>query len=800
MRVLSWCCALACVFSAYAESTVVKHRIASKEIETTALLPEKAFRYNAGFTVAPDGEIVCDNGTNSAVRGAGWVLQLDQHEPSAIRFTGESKSEQEWSSESSMNYSLYIDITYQDGTHQWGVSTAFDPSQKTWHSREILFQPSKPIRQLSAYALFRNRPGRASFRNLRFGSAQMKNAQNFDGVPVSEVRSVERGFILRDVSGNGDFVTVPADAAEAKTKGIPQVVCTQTKGAGDCEFFDVSITSPDERDHAFTLYYVIPMPAGAVWLDAGESKRDGSGQSWEVADVTAWSVPGNGRLSRYPFAVMQENGRGFGLGIDPDFPAVYRVAYNGGSREFFLAYDLGLTRECPTVKIRFCTFRFSLEEGFRNALDAYYRLFPQAFVRRVERQGLWMPFANISKVKGWEDFGFRFKEGITETSWDDAHDILTFRYTEPMTWWMSIPKGSPYTLSNALEIAEGLAAKGNLHARALKTSSFRNQRGEVPGLFQYTPWCNGIVWSLNDAPGLEGEVTGFSCKARDRVCKTPYDPQTKKGADGEYIDSASGYVTDMLDFRRDHFARMKTPLTFDPKTHAVGIYKGMICYEYIKGLADEAHQQERLMMANTVPSNWSWLPPLLDVMGTETDWHRAKRWDPTSIPDMFYCRALCRQKPYCYLMNTDFTKWGYEESERFMKRSLAFGFFPGYFSADASTDQYFQNPEWYERDRPLFKKYIPLVRRVAEAGWEPLTGVTTSEGKLHLERFGTQPGNSYLTVFNPTKTPQRDILRFRKQDTSCRVKELLTGQEQEWTKDGLAVEIAPDDIRLFLLQ
>jgi len=39
-----------------------------------------------------------------------------------------------------------------------------------------------------------------------------------------------------------------------------------------------------------------------------------------------------------------------------------------------------------------------------------------------------------------EDFGFRFKEGNDETGWDDQHNILTFRYTEPMTWWMGCPR------------------------------------------------------------------------------------------------------------------------------------------------------------------------------------------------------------------------------------------------------------------------------------------------------------------------------------------------------------------------
>jgi len=35
-----------------------------------------------------------------------------------------------------------------------------------------------------------------------------------------------------------------------------------------------------------------------------------------------------------------------------------------------------------------------------------------------------MPFAKISKVQGWEDFGFKFKEGNDETAWDDRHGII----------------------------------------------------------------------------------------------------------------------------------------------------------------------------------------------------------------------------------------------------------------------------------------------------------------------------------------------------------------------------------------
>ena len=60
------------------------------------------------------------------------------------------------------------------------------------------------------------------------------------------------------------------------------------------------------------------------------------------------------------------------------------------------------------------------------------------------------------------------------------------------------------------------------------------------------------------------------------------------------------------------------------------------------------------------------------------------------------------------------------------------------------------------REGPLFKKYVPLCKLVAEAGWEPETGVSVSSADLLVERFGdpaADGGVYYLTVFNPTSEP-----------------------------------------------
>ena len=126
-------------------------------------------------------------------------------------------------------------------------------------------------------------------------------------------------------------------------------------------------------------------------------------------------------------------------------------------------------------------------------LEAYRRLFPEFNKVRVARQGGWMAFKPISKVEGWRDFGFAFKEGDGEPEWDDAHDLITFHYTEPTTWWMRMKErgGGLATMSECLALAEKLASGGNPakrgYAKAWKKCAIKdvdgNPCGKIKGKF-----------------------------------------------------------------------------------------------------------------------------------------------------------------------------------------------------------------------------------------------------------------------------------------------------------------------------
>ncbi len=745
--------------------------------------------YEQGFDRDGDG-FLCDNGSSSqGRRGVAQSVVLNQTQPEPIIASAESRSEGVDGSPGS-DYSVYLDLVYTDGSQLWGQTALFDAGTHPWQRREVVIMPAKPVRQLSFYLLLRGRAGKAWFRNPRLEVVRAgQGASLFDGVAVQCQTAPREGFQIRDVAADSDYFEI-----ERETLGVR--LERKARAQSGADLIDVTLTDTTGRDRAVTLVYSVPVSTdGLRWLEDPRSSVAVE-PAREYMDAGRFNLGTNGRISRYPFAAVATEEKGTAIGIDMAFPAVFRAGYNSGTGELFLAYDLALTPEQPSARLRVCRFGFKPQWGFRAALAAYYAAFPAAFECRTPRQGLWMPFAKISDVEGWQDFGFRFKEGDNETGWDDEHDITTFRYTEPMTWWMRMPSEMPRTLEAALTEAERLAAdKKDRMALAFQSSGFHDQAGRPVARLLDTPWCNGAVWSMNGMPGIRGDVTDFGVKWNAALREKLYGSKAKTHLDGEYIDSSEGYVTAELDFRRDHFAAAQTPLTFSSGDHKPAIFRGLVAFEYVRGIAADIHQMDRLMMANSTPIRLCWLAPLLEVMGTETDWHHGGKWQPMSDADLLYRRAMCKGKPYCFLMNTRFEEFSHELVERYMKRSLAYGMFPGFFSHNASQGHYFTRPELYNRDRPLFKKYVPLCTLVAEAGWEPVTLARSSDEKVYLERFGDR----YLTVFNDSAEQRTVVVELDPQlrpKTSATTRDLVGGGSVEWSDGKASITLGAEDVKV----
>ncbi len=862
--------------------------------------------------------------------GVSYWYDLKQKQAKPIIIVGKSKAENV-SGNRDAGYSLYVDLIYDDDTPLWGQIHPFPIGDSDWSEGKIVIFPDRPVKSLTVYGMFRGHTGVVYFKDFALYECDSnEDAAFFDFAPVTEIErspDAPQLFVRYPLRANNtsNFIGAP-DADENAVYQIGRFEVRKSTNrlpAGvdetvlnlrlqpvhvsiDYHNADGERTNFEELeefyDCVFTFYYALPIPeprpgARWVWFDDPRGYRELS--SDERRTTRKLPDVGAGETSKYPFGVVAERietedgvrwGAAFGIALDPDYPAFYRIAANGATRELYVAYDLALTKEKPEIELRLLPLCWRLSDGgdlvptsladyradstpntpfgstpFRAAFDAWRRAFPEAVKVRAQRQGNWMAFAKISKVRDWQDFGFVFKEGVDETAEDDARGMTSFRYTEPMTWWFQIQKSetSPKSREKALDAAKEIALKNERRAdgspawltdeaRSLFTTGMRDVDGAFTGKLLDTPWCDGIVWSMNDAPGLvelarsgklstpENEgiepIASFETKWNDEIANRQFgeplaedklpktreeflDFEARPGIDGEYVDSSEGYVTAELDFTREYFSGMTTPLTFDAETRRPAIFRGLVAYEYVRKISEDVHARGRLIMANATPSLHFWLAPRLDVLGTETNWNWGGGWRPMTDDELMFRRVLSAGKPYCFLMNTDFSQFTKECSERYMKRALAYGMFPSYFSADASTRHYFENPELYERDRPLFKRYMPIVTRVAEAGWEPEPCAETNDAKLYVERFGALPGASvasnplrdgdaiYLTLFNDSDETKDYAITLAPelvaalQKSGAEIYEELTeqrfdGAASNWILKG---KIDAQDVRVFRL-
>lgn len=100
--------------------------------------------------------------------GAAQNVILNQNEAAPLAVEGESKA-LNVSGSPDGDYSLYVDITYQDGSNLWGQVATFRTGTHDWEFSRRIIQPAKPVRSANVHVLLRGHAGTAWFRKVRFG-------------------------------------------------------------------------------------------------------------------------------------------------------------------------------------------------------------------------------------------------------------------------------------------------------------------------------------------------------------------------------------------------------------------------------------------------------------------------------------------------------------------------------------------------------------------------------------------------------------------------------------------------------
>ncbi len=739
-----------------------------------------------------------------------WVsrsINLNQTRPTPLVISGWSKA-QDVVGDKSADYSVWVDLQYMDGTPLWGQRALFEGGTHDWQYNEHAFVTTQPVRTVTVNVLFRGGyTGTVWFDDIALQELQVEGGAVYDGCSVAvrapappahqavtEVASGDGvalgfgaqgdiaafsvkgksllgtapgGFWVRDVAADGPWVRLGAqprrEGETVELRGTDEALKLRLEAtvAPSPTGLDITARLDDltKTDRALTAYFVLPLPERKwTWHnDIVRSLPVAAGAEY----MNAQSWPATGLSSAYPYSSLTAEDVGLSLSVPMDCPRVCRFVYNSSLHVLMVAFDLGLSTETQnfpsSADVRFSLFQHDPQWGFRAATQKYQERHPQFFTQRLKRGGIWMAFSDISKVIGWEDFGFAYDErSATPLEFDNAHDIASFSYVEPMTYHLNMAKEYPRTYEGvmaalAAEEVSGKPARVGW-AQLTRRCAAHRADGRLDLVMENASWCDGAVFTLNPDPAIAEDKDCPLNKGHWSYSKAWADKHLllKSGPrlDGIYIDSMPNWGN-VRNYRREHWRTVIVPLTFDRETKAPVLLQIFSTWQFSKWVADDVHARGGVMHGNG-GAMWPFFPALLDVTGQETG---------SVLTDgaMVLARTLLRNKPYSPLMNTRFDKLGAETVREYFNKSLLYCIFPSFFDGDYLKDgkwqhsRYFEQPTMYERERPLYRKYIPILRRMFDAGWEPVTLARATPKEVRVERYGPRGGGEVLlAVYNPS--------------------------------------------------
>ena len=592
---------------------------------------------------------------------------------------------------------------------------------------------------------------------------------------------------------------------------------------------DVQVTSTSDRERALILYFRLPLDLTGArwWQNLGQSEPIDARKRYlspyyahqgyrPCASTSIFSA-----VTDIPIGAGQA---GLSLVVPMEVPRWFRLTY-GKQFGYQMEVELGLsplTRKFPNQGgFSVLVYRVDPRWGLRSTVERYYQFFPDCFLRRIERGGTWYvdtPDAPLeTSLANPEDFGLRFKETY---NWANAetrtHSVLAMKYVEPWcdhyvgteevmrkqaqelpanNLWAPTGKSQPIRVqAEALLISGVRAADGSLYGP--NHPDFRNQKPTDLARMYGKNWPQvqqvlgpetteafGCRYPTNPDIELPGMCRGKSVmeyEVYDQWGRKPASPQDVY--DGIYYDSTAGFWTGwhLNNFARDQFPHADFPLAFDHETGRVALLHGLSCIEFLRYLTERTHGEGKVTMANSGPDLFiNFCAPYRDMLGAGEGFARGDyegRW---------LLRSVAHTKPLTYLNDPEVTEQDFQEC-------LPFAVYPGGP----------QNVQDWERLRPLYRKYIPLLDRLDQAGWEPVPGAVSDNDGLLVERFGPEKsGTLLLVVHNMTDKDVTGTVRLLDDELAKRspganwtgpheVRELISGRVLATRSGGGVTELA----------
>ena len=583
--------------------------------------------------------------------------------------------------------------------------------------------------------------------------------------------------------------------------------------AGPAIRVDATLTDTSGADRAIELSFHLPVDAlGWNWdQDPATSIPIADRVRYENLDATF----GAQSHSVYPFAAIRNASAAVALAT-PLVPQINRFAYDrlGGFR---VTWDVGLSAAAKTASqaaVTFWIFAPSPRWGFRSAVDRYYQLQPEAFVSPLPAAaGAWVIYASgsLAAVPKFSDFGWGLLEGVNDIDFGNANDLLVYHYVDAGGWFRSFPGYSSQPSYDVLVAAlQSDAASGTgedddgVPTQEMAQATINSSPKDASDRYQL--FANSYFWFGNrlqiyptspdpdiPAPSMWSVLTKYRVDDQISIAR-----DLGQHLDGIFLDDVTSNFAGVENFRRDLWALSDTPLSTSWDSGGPTLLNGASMAKFLAALRSYVHARGLTLMGSLNAGVYAWFAPSLDAMGGESA-------GADSLERSYVRRVLGNGRPWSNLyVPTDGQTPSAASVLAYLRQALFFGYFPGLNGA------YWKVPSAYERDRPLFVKYVPLIRTIVSAGWRPISGATASNPAVLVERFDDGRGGVfYLTAANSgaSAAPVQidlDPATLGIGDGAVTVQELVRGQSVPAARVGGAVRLtdtlAPGETLLYKVQ
>jgi hypothetical protein len=650
-------------------------------------------------------------------------------------------------------------------------------------------------------------------------------------------------FQVRDAAARSSFIpvalTVEGQAGEIQLRSREYPVGLNLSGRISAHRgvlqLDCEVADRTGRDRCIDLKVYLPIATNGfvrntgLAEDAQPGKRKKAKQAAKMrptqdADI---DVSGPDDNATYPLCPVSSPARdaALSLAMPPTHPTRFLTGSDAAGAYVLLRIGLSQAAAGPgRTPFRVILYRHDPKWGFRSSLARYYEFYrADFFTRRVRKIGAWTS-QNPSKLKhpelyAYHEAGFatwrhpagtgsgvnvrltteHLDEGpacfslaqyeqLCDLALDRRHDIYALPYTIVGQRQLLQLPALPQNYDEVLKVLDTWTASQPVlfdgppqavcfrSADDLKAIIRNSTIHDAQHRLQWVarPYRGPtLTFPQNPSPSL------YRDNDKPTIAKYTLDyylPMMFKSrfVDGCYVDSL-GRWRSFHNYRTEHFKYATVPLTYAGNPPQPCLWNLASHAEYLWELGKRLHAQGKVFIANGVHPDRVMLGFACDVMGEEGT--------PTYNAGEGFCalRVAAGPKPYCVLNAT------HKVSPRLWNSCLYMGYLMSCNADKGLADE---------------AKYLPLIIRINEAGWQPVTYARAVPPAIGIERWGGQGTNAplFFTVMNRSTEPVQaevtvDLASLRRAGdarATLLLPEMPVTAEREGQQLVLQLELVPE--------